>query len=258
MTKELSDFIVTASLPANAVQSPTFLIGEFGQAVYREYKERRATVFENNPNLKLQDKGDVIAESTPFDVILVNQIVRELRGNPRTPLPLDLSNPKVLEMIRGKHYVDSQGLVLRSTVDSLYSKNNPLAGYLAEHVDMSRVEREPVLLTGLSLDPWPEDEKGYKLRTAVPQEGPKTHYDDRFLGKWNGYMFDEVDELGLPLGLSKDQGSRKWYTRNDGLSVLYVDWYSNLYSGRYIFDVSFSDGRVVVLGGEAASQNSEE
>ena len=49
MTKELSDFVVTASLPDNAVPSPTFLTGEFGQAVYSVYKERRASRFEDNP-----------------------------------------------------------------------------------------------------------------------------------------------------------------------------------------------------------------
>ncbi|MDP3987408.1 MAG: hypothetical protein Q8P81_04255 [Nanoarchaeota archaeon] len=249
MTKELSDFVVTSKLPINVVQSPTFLIGAFGQAVYDAYEEQRASRFENNPNLRLQNEGDVITGSTPFDTILINQIIRELKGNPRTPLLLDLSDPKVLEMTKGKHYADSQSLVLRSAADSLYSKNNPLAAYLAEHVDMARAEREPVLITGLRLELWTEYEEGYGLKT-VPTEDATFHYDDRFLGKWNHYRFDKVDEFGLPVGLSKDEGSRTWYTRDDGLSRLYVGRNSGLGSYGDILDDSISDGRVVVLGGD--------
>lgn len=255
MKQELSDFVVTSELPVNLVQSPTFLTGAFGQAVYKAYEEERARLG-NNPNLRLQNQGDVVTGSTPFDAILVNQLVRDLGGDPRTALPLDLSDPKVLEMTRGQHYTDSQGLVLRSAEDPAYQKNNPLLAYLAEHVDMSRVEREPVLIFGFN--DLESDDEGYGLRPTVPKEGLSTHYDDRLSGKWNGYRFDEVDELGLPIGLSKDKGSRGWYTRDDGLSWLCLGRDSVLYSYGYGLDGSGSGGRVVVLGGEATSQNSEE
>ena len=256
-TQELLDFIVTEDVPSNVVQSPTFLTGAFGQAVYRAYEEEKATTFENNPNLRLQNQEDVITGSTPFDAILVNQIIRHLMGSPRTALPSDLDDHKVLEMTKGKHYVDSQGLVLRSTKDSFYSRNNPLAAYLAEHVDMTRVEKEPVLITGLSLDSWPENEEGYGLRTVVPMEGPTTHYDDRFLGKYNGWRFDETDDFNLPVELSRNKGSRTWYTRDDGLSRLYLGRYSDIGSDWVSLVSSDSDGRVVVLGGEATAPSSE-
>ena len=256
MTKRLSDFVATSKLPINVVQSPTFLTGAFGQAVYDAYKKERDSTFHGNRNLRLQNEGDVITGSTPFDTILVNQLIRELRGSPRTALPLDLSDPKVLEMTKGKHYADSQSLVLRSAADPLYSKNNPLAAYLAEHVDMARAEREPVLITGLRLELWTEDTQGYQLKT-VPTEDATFHYDDRFLGKWNHYRFDKVDEFGLPVGLSKDEGSRTWYTRDDGLSWLYVFGDSGHGSYWYDLGVSVSDGRVVVLGGDSEEVRAE-
>ena len=259
--KNLSDFAIIEGVPTNVVQTPAFLTGDFGQAVYRAYEEERASRFENNPNLRLQAQEGVIIGSTPFDVILVNQIIRRLRGTPRTALPSDLSNPRVLEMIKGKHYVDSQGLVLRGTIDSRYPKNNPLARHLAEQegVDLAKLEREPALITGLDLEPWNEGTEGYRLKLVTSEdESFAVHHDDRFLEKYDSYRFDTVDALGLPVGLSRDSGSRTWYTRKDGLSRLYVSRGSNLYSYWYYLDDSNSNGRVVIIGGEATAKNSDE
>ena len=57
-------------------------------------------------------------------------------------------------MARGKHYVDSQALVLRSTTDSSYPINEPLARFLAEQkgVNLSKLAEEPALIYGFDLN----------------------------------------------------------------------------------------------------------
>lgn len=46
-----------------------------------------------------------------------------------------------------------------------------------------------------------------------------------------------------------------WFTRNDGLSRLYLDRYLGLNSGNRYLASSNSDGRVALVGGEAAGAN---
>ena len=242
---ELSDFVV-GELPANIVQTPTFLAGELGRAVFKEYVERRASVYGSNPNLSLELKRGVVVGSSFFDVTLTNQILEQIKGA-RTALPVDLSNPRVLEMIREKHYSASQALVLRSVEDAQYSRNNRLAGALAEHIDAARLSKEPALMHGFDLKCLPEDKEGYGL-IVVPNEDFTVHYDGRLLHKWNGYKFDSADEIGLPIGLNKTKGERTWFTREVGLSGLNLNRYLDLSSDWHNLALSDSDGRVVVVG----------
>lgn len=251
---KLSDFRVI-NLPNNSIGSPTFLTTKVGRLVYEEYQRQKAEIFGNNPYLKLQYQNGTVTNSTLFDVTLINQIIEALQGNPRTPLPLDLSDPRVLAMIHNQFYADSQAAVLRSLSDSYNVKNEPLAASLAEHIDIARLAKEPALMHGFTLEPWHDDKKGYDL-LLVPREGKFiVHYDDRLTEKWNCYKFDKVDSLGLPINLSESKGSRTWYTRADGLSRLYLNRDLNLNSNYDNLDNSNADGRVVVLGGEATAQN---
>ena len=86
---DLSDFIVTGNVPSNIVKSPSFLRGEFGQAVYDAYQQERTSTQRNNPNLGLNLQEDVVVGSNFFDAVLVNQLIRKVKGNPRTALPAD-------------------------------------------------------------------------------------------------------------------------------------------------------------------------
>ncbi len=260
ISRDLSDFVVTENVPDNLVKSPSFLNGRFGQSIYDAYQQGRDSTYNGNPNLRLQLQDGVVTGSNFFDAVLINQLLRQgnVQGNPRTPLPADLSNPEVLEMVRGKYYIDSQALVLRGTTDSYNSKNDPLARFLAEQegVDLSRLEREPALIYGfdLKLD---ESKEGYGL-LVVPSDNFTVHHDDRLNNKWNGYRFNNVDEMGLPTNLDKNKGSRTFYTRDSGLSRLDLGRGLDLGSGWNDLGNSDSDGRVVVLSGEATAPKKEQ
>jgi len=110
------------------------------------------------------------------------------------------------------------------------------------------------MLYGFTLQPWPEDRKGYGLRT-IPNEEFTVHHDDRLLDKWNGYKFTKVDKIGFPTDLDKTKGHRTWYTRKDGLSGLFLGGYLGLGSGRDGLDLSGSDGRVVVVSDAVAPRD---
>ena len=255
----LSEFQIVGKLPDNLVQTPTFLEGEFGRAVYERYQELRESVFSNNPNLRLKFENGVIIHSTPFDAILIDQILKEVQGKPRTPLPRHFEDQRILDMVNGEHYSDTRAFVLRNPKDSYNSRNEPLAEFLAEQqgVELSRLEREPVMLYGFTLQPWPEDRKGYGLRTT-PNEEFTVHHDDRLLGKWNGYRFTKIDKIGFPIDLDRTKGHRTWYTRQDGLSGLCLGRNLDLNSNRGNLDNSNSDGRVVVVSDAVAPKTSNQ
>lgn len=252
----LSEFQAVDKLPENLIQTPCFLEGKLGLAVFERYQELRQSIFNNNHNLKLQYENGVVTGSDLFDEILIDQIIREIQGNPRTPLPRDLGDQRILDMVEEKHYTGTRAAVLRSTKDSLYPKNEPLAEFLAEQegIDLSRLEREPALIYGFTLQPWPKDRKGYGLKT-VPNEEFTVLHDDRLLEKWNCYRFTKVDRIGLPEDLDETKGDRTWYTRKDGLSRLYLDRSLGLGSIRGDLDGSDSAGRVVVVSDAVAPEN---
>ncbi|GEM_PF-3131451 len=254
-TQDLSQYKAVRGLPRNVIQTPTFLDGSFGEAVFQRYNQERETTFRNNPNLKLHCQDGVVTGRSAFDQFLVDQILREeVQGSPRTPTLAELADPRVLDLIRGKYYTSSRSLVLRGTIDSLYARNEPLARFLAEQrgIDSSRLEREPALITGLTLESWTDDETGYGLK-LVPSDEFKVYSDDRFLERYNSYRFDETDDLGIPVGLDQHKGSRVWFTRKDGLSGLVLGRELDLGSGWYCLGVSVAYGRVVVVGGEATA-----
>jgi hypothetical protein len=244
--EQLGKYQLVTQLPEEQVQVPTFLKGGFGRLVYTLYDEQRRTTFEGNSALKLQwdEANQVVTGSSFFDPFLVNQIVGGILGG-KTPQPQDIT-PEILQMIEGAHYVDLKAGALRSTKDSWNSRNNGLAQRLSEHVDLARLEREPALITGLQLQPFPEDTGGYGL-DLMPKEGEfNVHYDDRLLEKWNQYKFTQTDEFGLPSDLDKTKGTRTWYTRKDGFSRLGLDGGLDLDSDRDNLGSSDSDGRVVI------------
>jgi len=119
----LSEFQIVGKLPDNLVQTPTFLEGPFGQAVCERYQELRESVFHNNHNLRLEYENGIVTNSTPLDSILLDQIVREVQGSPRTPLPRDFADQRILDMVKGKHYSDTRAFVLRNPKDSYNSRN---------------------------------------------------------------------------------------------------------------------------------------
>jgi hypothetical protein len=227
------------------VTMPTFLTSEFGKAVATMYGAATRDQFADNPHLQLRYDGQQVTGSNIFDTILVDQLVKPF--GVRVAMPVDLSNPDIMQAAKGNFYLDSRAVVLRTPTDSYNEGNNKLAKDLAHHVDL---KKGPAMMSGFTIEPWAEDKNGYGLR-LVPTDDFTAIQDDRLAGKWNGYKFNEVDENGLPKGLDQRNGSRTWYTRNDGLSRLCLDRYLDLGSGSRDLADSNSSGRVALVGGEA-------
>ena len=238
----------------NLVLTPTFPTGDFGRTFYNAMIKDADENFEGNKHLKpysLNEETGEVSGSNIFAVIRASQVLSSQGLNVHPALPEEIT-PEILEMIKGKNYVNLSALILRSTEDSFNSRNNSNAKSLAEHVDLSK---SPALLTGLEIEHWPEDnDNGHGLKFILGSNFKATH-DDRLLGRWDGYKFNTTDSTGLPEHLDKTNGSRTWHTRDNGLSRLFLSRDLGLYSGGGNLPFSVGGGRVVLVGGEAGAQN---
>ena len=244
-------FVPKGATNTGIVTTPTFIAGELAQQVFEMYQQLRENKYGNNSNLQLAYQNEQLVGSNTFDNMIIDQIVRPF--GIRTASVSDLSNVELTRMAKDNHYVDSRSLVLRSIQDGTNSRNSGLATELAKYVDMKQVEAgKPALMTGFTVEPLANDKKGYGLH-FVPIDGEfSVIYDDRLSNQWNQFKFDSVDANGLPLDLDKKKGSRTWYTRNDGLSRLYLNRYLDVSSDGDRLINSDADGRVALFGGEAA------
>lgn len=227
------------------ISSANFLEGDFGKAFLQEYQGRVREDYNDNSALNVlsYDNG-VVVGSNPFAVVLANQILRQ--EGLRTATPADLQ--KILDSnaldLRG-HYEDA-ALVWRSTD----SPNEYLARNLKEQAGERMVSPTMIHLSVLGLVNDSESPRG--LTFKVTDETELIHAP--ILNKNLGYFNDkDVDrETGLPKKLGKE--GRDFYTRQTGLSGLCLHGSLGLVSCWYGLTSSYSDGRVVVISGEATPQ----
>jgi hypothetical protein len=248
-TKEAKDFVFLprGQETEGLVLTPNFPTGDFADFVFDRYSTARDKMGEAKKYFKVEQRGQELVGSTWFDATLMGEVFVEL--GLRAPTPADLAHPWLLEAVRGKHYVVANAAVLRSVEDSYDSKNNELARSFADHVNLSR---GPALISGYRFVPSSSD-KGYGL-LVVPAQNFRVVQDDRLNSKWHGYKFDEVDSEGLPLHLDRENGTRTWYTRDNGLSRFVLGSDLVLSSGWGDLDDSYPGGRVASFGGGAAAR----
>jgi len=224
----------------------SFLQGEDSQNLY----ESLGDYITKLEGISYDSETKTIIGSTPFLAAGVDSLVRPL--GIRVANLRELSRPEVMNMIKGKHYSDIPFLVLRSMKDS-YERNQPLIQRLAEEVEQANgTLKLPVMISGFDVKPWPEDKKGYGI-DILRREDFKAIHDERLEGKYNRKTFSKVDELGLPLFDRK--GQRTLYTRDQGLSRLYLNYVLDL--GSYVEDLANSNsiGRVVLVSAEGANED---
>ena len=254
----LEDFkVVPRTIPI--VRTPTFPIGDFGRAFYDLMKKDAETNFPENKYifpLQIDEQTGEVSQSNLFTVARTQQIIPASLGI--TPVSLAGSaDLEILHMTEGRHYLDIPATVLRSTKDRVNSKNEPLAKYLAEHIEGFSSDK-PAFVRGFGVEAWPEDENGYQLK-LVPLNGESLDIllDERFSFKYNGWKFTKVDEKGIPTDLTdpenfKGKNGRTWHTRSDGLSRVFVYLNDDVYSDGDHLALSYEYGRVAFVSAEGA------
>lgn len=223
-----------------------FLEGEFGQAFLNEYNGRVNTDYNGAGALKvLSYNNGIVRGSNPFVVVVANKILAQ--EGIRTATPADLErvlNSKALSL-QGT-YEDS-ALVLRSTGDP----NSYLAKNLAEQAKARGAKlNSPLVIPLNGLDVVYDAESPHKLAFKFT-DGTQV-IEAPILTKDGYFNSQDIDSnTGLPRKIS-GEGNRKLWTRNSGLSRLYLNGDLGLVS--YYDDLANSDedGRVVVVRGEAA------
>ena len=214
-----------------------FLEGDFGKEVFKEV-DSRYKGFNAVKGIGSYSNG-VVQGSNPFYAVAVNEVIRP--EGLRTATQTDLEKAiKIGVLPWGDQYEDT-GLVLRTEGEP----NSYLASHLMKQVKARESKRMPVMipLAGLDLEKDSNSSHGlsFKLRN-----GAELIY-ALILNKRDGYFSPvDIDEkTGLPKKVSK--GDRYLYTRNDGLSRLYLDGNLHLSSRWDDLHTSGSNGRVVVV-----------
>lgn len=249
---EISQYVILPRGTDRVVESHSIPSGNFSKALYRAVRNRidlpvEQGGFGGNDSFGLYDLKGEMGGSTPFLQILVDEFIMP-QG--RTALLSDLHDERFLSAVKDKHYVDSRALVLRGTNNG-YERSIPIFNELAERAGELSI---PVMVSGLKVEAFPQDEKGYGLRVVSTGEFTVVK-DDRLDPKWNGYRFNTADSKGLPEALDKKNGKRVWFPGEGRLSRLYLDRNLDVSSDNGNLAYSGDSGRVAVVSGEAGAQN---
>ena len=229
---------------------PQFLAGDLGLQVFdiaRKLAETKYQAREGSPLLTPVYEGGVVKHSNPFFVCSVQEALNELGVDLHVATQADIEETlrkgDTLR-IKGNHYVDT-ALVLRSLQDSYKANNNPLARDLEAQLrkELGEELRLPVMipLRGLALK---VADNPYGLGFILTEDALVVH--DNILNQPGYFNQDDINkETGLPRETRKE-GSRYLYTKEEGLSRLYVDNDLNLIANWLNLDYWGDSGRVVV------------
>ncbi len=222
-----------------------FLEGDFGKAFLKEYQGRVKSDYNDNSSLDVLRQEGVVKGSNPFVIVLTNQILR--KEGLRTATQADLEKALKLDVLPLRGIYEDTGLILRSEDEP----NKYLAKNLAEQVKTT-VGKTPIVIPLNGLELVNDSNSPHGLIFKLTDES-ELIYVPILDGKNNGKSFSETGKYGLPEKLGK--GNRTLYTRDSGLSRLYLDDDLDLGSDYWRgLDGSYAYGRVVVVSGKGTSQ----
>jgi hypothetical protein len=224
------------------VPQADFLSGDFGRAVFEEYKERTNIDYDNLSALDVLSYSEGIVQgSNPFVVVLINSIVQE--EGLRTATPSDLERISRLGVLQLQGYYEDLALVLRTAGDS-YKQNDYLAKNLAKQLKSRGKIKLPVMIPLAGFDLIRDENSGYGLRFNIKEDTGIVYAP--VLNPAGNFSSEDINkETGLPK--KTGNGSMSLLTREDGLSVLCRDGDLYLSAGDEDFVSSDSVGRVVVV-----------
>jgi hypothetical protein len=237
------------------------LTGEFGRTVDNKVHE----MFPNIPAIdcvSYNQSKNVVVRSNPFYVVAVNMTLRELFPGIRTANQGELefiaqNDSKHPLHLKGNYWEDSS-LVWRSNENP----NEYLAKEISNRFSIKGtflVENRAYVIPLHTLNLFADSKLPYKLTFDVTDETIKSYFEAPVLMSPNGRYIasGEIDKNGIPIRVyEKDQSgeNRKLWTRDSGLSRLYLDWDLSLYSDDGNLALSYDSGRVVCVSSEATAK----
>ncbi len=237
--------LVTNARPLVEPQSNVPEIGFLGGGQGIEINEAIKKDYRDIPALQVVNYADgIIKGSNPFYVVAVQERLPE---NVRVASQADLEKALKWGVFDLRGTYEDTGLVLRNEGES----NSYLARDLKQQIKaINPRKRLPVMipLYGLTLEKDQNSPHGVRFKLS---EDTDIIY-SQMLKKADG-NFSEADlKTGLPKKLG--EGNRRFWTRDKGLSRLYLNRYLNLYSDDVDLACSGDSGRVVLISGEATSR----
>ena len=222
-----------------------FLERDFGKSVLEEYKGRSK---DYNKHLDiLSYKDNIVQGSNPFAVVLMNKVLNE--EGLKTASQSDLEKAIKLNALSLNGTYEDTALILRN-------ENNPNS-YLAKHLmkqvkERNKKAKTPIMITLNQLELVNDTASEYGLAFKL-KEDAEIIYAPILNDEVGNFSSEDIDEkTGLPIKLGK--GNRTLYTRDSGLSRLCLNWDLELYARGDVLADSSSDGRVVVVSGEATEK----
>lgn len=226
---------------------------KFAPALYEAFRRDVKKRFGDNKYFNVltlipagKDNPAYMTGSNTFANARLDNLVRPF--NMRVATLSDLSNPRVLSMVQGKHYSDTPAFVVQSNKDSREQNRGILKQVTELAENKAGSIKYPFMVTGFDVTPSEEDRAGYGLKVvARPDFNVLT--DERLSHKNSEKQFTDVDELGLPK-FDKD-GKRQFFAKDNGISRLYLDSGLGLVADGGDLAGSGGGGRVVLVSGEA-------
>lgn len=234
---KLSKYEFVKDVPKNIVRIPTFLSGDFGKDFLEEYQAIAKADYKNADVLNvLNESNGWIKGSNDYSVVLANKILRQL--GLRTSTQADIE--KILksgDLALSGFYVDN-GLAIRS-------EGGPNEYLAKDLIKQLRKQKLPVMIPlcgfDLRLDKNSPSGLAFNIR-----EDAEIIYDEILNSENGNFSSEDINEkTGLPSKLGK--GDRTFYSRNSGVSGVYLGRGSYLNSHGGNLDNSSDDGRVVVV-----------
>ena len=226
-----------------------FLEGDFGKEVLNEYKGRAK---DYNKHLDiLSYKYNIVQGSNPFAVVLMNKVLNE--EGLKTASQSDLEKAIKLNALSLNGTYEDTALILRN-------ENNPNS-YLAKHLmkqvkERNKKAKTPIMITLNQLELVNDTASEYGLAFKL-KEDAEIIYAPILNDEVGNFSSEDIDEkTGLPIKLG--EGNRTLYTRDSGLSRLYLFRNLDLNARNDPLADSYSYGRVVVVSGEATEKFSNE
>jgi len=253
MANEQRDYEGIPLIPRN-MEVARILAGERGKERLGQF-EKALTGY----NSKAQETLKVYSINSAGKLVGSNVFARALLD---TTAPEGTRGANIAELLRisdqdsallSGTYEDVNSAVLRTLEDPQRPANTYLGKTLAKKLGIRQI-KNPLVITNLTVK---DDERSEYGLILVPSKKTQVIDAPQLVGKNNQRKFTLYDNNGLPI-FNEDTdktGKRQVWTRDAGLSRLYLIRNLNLYSNNENLALSNDVGRVVEISDEVADAN---